>query len=218
MAKAKTDPLAKRQQETYWQWRARIARAKQDQRDRSDSLVTPEALQHGEYEDGFIMHIETGTFAKGTRNRQHNPLAWLHSMERITGEQYEAALRIAGVAEAIQRAACVRSASMEARVDCSGSSRDPLIETLHQVRMERAYTVWRNRLPFPKRMVIDMILADRKLKATARKYGVGWPRAFRLLTNALDEWPHAWRDAADTIEQEDVDRAHARLTRARECG
>lgn len=207
----KVDPYAKKASETDLQWRSRIARLKQMDEAEKETLVSPETQRHGDYYKTFVMHVETGTYASTERNRQVSSLAVMRDKGRISDQQFDAAQRIAGVAEAIERNASVRCASLEARVDCSGSSRNPLIETLHQVRMERAYTAWRERLPYPKRMIIDMVICDRSLKATARKYGVGWPRAFRLLGNALDEWPAIWDFASRVIDQDDVDAAHRRV-------
>ena len=100
---------------------------------------------------------------------------------------------------------------MEARVDCSGSARDALNESLYRVRAEGAYTEWRANLPLPRRMVIDMVTQDAGLKAIAAQHGMGWSRARDVLTEALDRWPTILAKYVKVIDQEDVDAQHARL-------
>ncbi|MFX8813237.1 hypothetical protein ABTM61_20120, partial [Acinetobacter baumannii] len=80
-------------------------------------------------------------------------------------------------AEAIERAVSVKCASMEARVDHAGSARDILVERLAAVRREQTYSRWRQTLPSPKRLVLDMVLTPRSLVATARVHNVPWRRA-----------------------------------------
>lgn len=217
MARGKTqqtDPRAKRPQENYLQWRSRIAAIDRAQQTRNEPLVTLEAMKHGNYVEEFIMHVETQTLAKATRNRQQSSLRMMHDKGSLTAGQYLAALDIATVAERIERSVSVRGASLEARVDTFPGRRDVLFERLAHVRMEAAYTRWRQCLPMPRRMVIDMVLADRDLKATARVYGMGWPRAQTLLRNALDKWIEVAEDACKMIDQDDLNAAHARIERA----
>jgi len=125
--------------------------------------------------------------------------------------QYQAAQEIAQVAEAIERAVSIRCASIEARVDNSGSGRDFIRERLHIVRMEQAYTRWRMMLPMPKRLVIDMVLTERALVATARVHGVPWRKARNYLIDALDRWEevkgHVWR----CVDTDDVLRVEQRI-------
>jgi len=172
---------------------------------------TDEQRRHAEYDRGEIVHAESFTRATVHRVRQASSLARMLDDGRLTMEQYGAALDIARVAEMIERSVAVRCASLEARVDNQGSSRDVLIENLTAARLEVAYTAWRQRLPMPKRMVIDMVLADRSLKATARVYRMGWPRAMSRLRDALDTWiderERAWRQ----IDAPDLERAQARI-------
>ena len=104
---------------------------------------------------------------------------------------------------------------MEARVDCSSSGGDSLVESLSDVRLERAYSAWRNTLPIPRRMIIDMVTRDHRLKAIAARYNMGWPRASRLLRNALEDWADIYARAMRAIDQDDVDDMHRSLGRAR---
>lgn len=170
---------------------------------------TPEQEQHADYVRGEIMHIETFTRATVHRVRQASSLLHLLDKGHLTAEQYFSALQIASVAEKIEKAVAVRCASLEARVDNSGSGRNVLVERIGSVRLERAYSQWRTRLPVPRRMVIDMVLEDRALFATARRYRVSWPRAKAMLANALDVWAEEMAKARRDIEQRDVDRAQA---------
>lgn len=61
--------LRKRRDETEWQFRSRLARVRQEARDRTEPIVPKEAERHGDYEKGFVMHVETATKAHTLRNR-----------------------------------------------------------------------------------------------------------------------------------------------------
>lgn len=220
MGKATKAVALKRPHETDLEFRSRIARERAEERDRTAPLVTPEAERHGDYRHETLFEVDdSGAVNRiaATRNRQASSLGQLHESGKLTDDQFFAAQRIAWVAERLERNANTSCASMEARVDCSGSGKDVLVETLHAVRLERAYSEWRLRLPMPRRMIVDMVIADRALKVTARVYGMGWPRAFRLLRNSLDLWDEIFERVRETIEQSDVDDAHSRLTCARKC-
>lgn len=210
-AKKKADPKAQRKDETFLQWQSRLARERQAERDRSTPIVPLEARQHGDYEDAFVYHDESGTKSSAPVRVAKSSLRLMNDRGALSDEQYYSALAIAGVAEMIERNVSVRGASMEARIDCSGSARSQIVESLHAVRMERAYTEWRNRLPMPRRLFIDMVTTDQALFAIARKYGMGWPKAQRLLRISLDRWPEIYRNAMRSIDQDDVDDAHRRI-------
>lgn len=171
---------------------------------------TPEQRRHARYERDEIIHAETFTRATVHRVRRESSLAILHEHGRINAEQYIAALDIARIAQLLQRSVEVRCASLEARVDNQGSDRSVLIENLTMAKLEVVYSKWRNLLPMPRRMVIDMVTNDRSLKATARVYGMGYPRALSRLRDALDLWcelrERVWREYDGT----DLLRAQAR--------
>ena len=217
MAKAKTNPEAKRHDETSLQWRSRIAALRQHQRDKAEPIVSLETQRHADYTPEFVRHIETGTIAQAPRVRTVSSLAILHERGKLTDAQYYAAMAIASVAESIERSVSVSGASMEARVDCSGSGKDNHIESLHKIRLERAYSAWRLRLVVPRRMVLDMVTEDRKLKEIARSYNKAWPTALKILAQSLDMWDDCFAKAMRSINQEDVDAAYYRLTSARKC-
>ena len=207
--KAKSDPYAKRADENHLQYRSRIARLEDIKRRRGEDLITPEARRHGLTES--LVRDDEGRTWQSYKRRSSSALALMREKGQLTDEQFYSAQRIAEIAEMIERTVAVGSASMEARVDCSGSARDALNESLYRVRAEGAYTEWRSKLPLPRRMVIDMVTQDAGLKAIARAHNMGWPRAQRELSEALDRWPDIFARYVKAIEQDDLDRQHARL-------
>lgn len=209
--KAKPDPRAKRRDETHAQWQARLDAMLPYERETGEPVLTPEALAQGDFEAAFVPDHETGQVTKTLRRKSASSMARLHDKGFITGDEWAAAQEIALVAEMIERSVSVRGASLESRVDSSGSARDVLVERLHMVRMEKAYTKWRMRLPMPKRMVIDMVLSDRELFVIARVHRVGWPRAKRLLKAALGEWASVRADVWRDVDERDVLARYARL-------
>lgn len=202
----------KQRGETDLDWRQRIAKLEQDRRASGAPIVTPEAEQHGDYRDEFVMHVETQTLARTKRNRVASPFLALYERGTIDKDQYGAALEIAAAAEMITCSVSIRSARLAARVDNSGAADDALVEKLATVRLEVAYTLWRSRLPMPRAMFVDMIVHPGSLKAIARRHGMGWPRAKRLLIRALDRWNDIRERVARNIDQEDLDAAHKRLS------
>lgn len=200
--------------ETHLEHTMRKARVRTDARDRAEPLVTPEAMRHGRYEDADVMHVETMTLAVTKRRRHKSSLLALHERNQLTAEQYAAGQQIAAVAESIRRNVSVRCASLEARVDCAGSSNSLANEYLNQVRLERAFSKWRVGIRVPRQLVVDMIVSDRNLKDTARRHNVGWPRALRMLVSALDLWTDLVERACRDIDQRDLEIAHARLQKA----
>lgn len=208
---APTDHERRLPHETMGQWRARLAIDRQMARKAGEPLIPAEAEHHGDYAEEFITHVETNTKAWTKRNRTSSALAIMHERGAITPAQFFAAAQIAMTAELIERAVCVKCASLEARVDQSGSARDHSIERLGIVRREQTYTRWRLTLPSPKRLVIDMVVSERPLVATARVYRVPWRKARMLLVDALDRWIEIERRVARDLDQDDLDRANRRL-------
>lgn len=182
---------------------ATIARA-------DDAILPPEALAHGEYAEVTIVEAERSSQATVLRAKDRSPLLDLRNRGFLTEEQYAAACEIAGVVERMEATVGIHSASLEARVDNSGAARDMLIETLSQVRREVAYTIWRGWLPYPKRMVIDMVVLQRPIKATARRYKMGLPKAKIRLSDALNNWEVAKDRVRKMLDEQDVLAAHQR--------
>lgn len=214
-AQAAQEPLAKWPGETHREWQDRLDIADLVRRRPGEPLIPPEAEAQGDYADSVITHVETDTRALTKRNRQQSALALMHERGAITPAQYEAAGQIARIAESIERAVALRGARLEARVDCAGSARDMLTERLSHVRLEMTYNRWRDRLPMPRRMVIDMVIGDRDLVGTARVHNVPWREARRRLIAALDLWldlrDAVWRE----IDADDTGRAYRRLGEGR---
>jgi hypothetical protein len=204
------DERARKQGETNAAWRERIEQYDLTNQVIDGPLVTPEAERHGDYRTQFVMHVETYTLAYTRKNHEFSPFDALLDRGTITKEQYEAAMQIQMVAERVGRAASVRSASLEARVDNSRGG-DLLVERLVNVQFEVAYSRWRQFLPVPKSMILDMILMSGPLKAKARSYGMGWPRARKRLKNALDSWIQHRDHAVSKIDEDDVKSVHYRL-------
>lgn len=204
--------LGKRPQESHWQWRSRLIALAQQERDRDVPLITPELERRGWYADEFVMHVESGTKAQTKRRRLQSSLATLRDNNQLTNDQLCAAQQIAAVVESIRRNVSVRSSSIEARVDCAGSAHDALIEHVRQVQLERTFRLWHTRLwHLARPMLAEMIVADHQLKETARRHGFGWPRALRLLGEALDRWNDIMQRVTKEIDDRDVQAAHRRL-------
>lgn len=152
---------------------------------------------------------ETHEYASKTRQ---GALSRLYLAGHISGDQLGWACEIASVAEMIERDVDVRVQSYEMRVDCSGSGRDSLIEVIVRVRREVAYGWWRERLPSPKRAILDMLVGETaSYSTTALRYGMGKERARKLLISAIDLWPEAMRYAEAEVDDATLAAAHAGL-------
>lgn len=66
--------LAKRPQETHWEYRSRIIRLEQEARDKSQPVVPIEAMANGDYKPEFVVNHETNTKAYVLVNRGGTPL------------------------------------------------------------------------------------------------------------------------------------------------
>lgn len=203
--------LNKRFDETYLQWKSRLARLRAIERDRSVPLVTPEAEQHGEYSQSDVLHEETNTRIVTKRNLTVSPIELLHRRGTITEDQFKAAIEIEMAHRITTGDVAIRSASLEARVDNSGAARDVLFERLAMVRIERMYSRWRVFIPVPRQMILDMVLGRGGIAKIAMSYGVGYRRAKKLLETALDSWIAIREDVVKTVDERDLEAAHYRL-------
>ena len=149
--------------------------------------------------------------ARVPSHRRQSALARMAALGKITADDLAAAHEIAGVVEMIERGAAVCGASMEARVDYAGSGRDALIESLGRIRTEVAYRLWRDRIPMPKAMILDMIVRDSSYVRTAPRYGLHWQTARRRLINALGMWSSCKIDARHAVGNEQVIEIYQRL-------
>jgi hypothetical protein len=204
----------KQRGESDLQYRARMARQSLTG-GRFGDILTPEAEQHGEFEDSFVVHDESKTKAQTKRSTAASGVARLYENGVITAEQLQAAVMIAQVAERIECTVAVKVGGMEPRVDNSGSMHDQLVETMHTVRCEIAYTKWRARLPTPKRMIIDMLVMTQPMARTARSFGMDWPRARNLVKKALDRWIDIFDKVSREIDEQDAERVYRRLGEGR---
>lgn len=202
---------AKKPSETSLQWQMRVMQMDADERDRSGPIVTPEAERHAKYDERLVMHVETMTLARTRRNTSQNSIELMFNKGSIDKDQYEAAMQIRGAIELIESDVSVRGASLEARVDNSGSAKGLLYERLAIVCAEMTYTQWRAKLPMPKALVIDMIRNDQPMFNTARSHKMGWPKARKRLFNALDEWIRIRDKVWATVDESDVSAVQMRI-------
>lgn len=143
--------------------------------------------------------------------RRQSPLHRMERLGKISADERAAAEQIASVIERIGRAAAIRSVSLETRVDHAGSGRDHLVESLARVRLEVAYRAWRDAIPEPKAMVLDMVTSNRSFVEQARKYGLQWRTARKRLITALRLWPGMMAAARREVERADVDEIYRRI-------
>ncbi len=133
-------------------------------------------------------------------------IAQLHANGTLDKEQVEWVAQIANVHRSIEADVTVAIASLEARVDQSRSSAGLAGESIHRVRMHRAYTFWREMLPAPKALVLDMIVGDAiGYTVAARRYGVHNRKAKRLLIEAIDRWPDCVSQAYRAVDAALID-------------
>ena len=92
MGKGKTDPNARRSGETHFEHRARIARQKQNQRDRNEPIVPKEAQRHGDYRSEFVTHVETNTKTDVRINRGGDAVARWDAARKLS-EAHTRAIR-----------------------------------------------------------------------------------------------------------------------------
>ncbi|MGE4338771.1 MAG: hypothetical protein AB7E55_22740 [Pigmentiphaga sp.] len=139
-------------------------------------------------------------------SRTHSgALAQLNRNGTITNDQLEWAAQIANVYRSLEADVAVKVASLEARVDQSRRSGDAA-ESVYRVRMHLAYGYWRDLIPVPKQLVLDMIVDDAiGYTIAARIYRVHNRRAKRLLLEALDRWPRCVAHAFSMVDHATAD-------------
>lgn len=131
-------------------------------------------------------------------------LAQLHANGTINNEQLEWTAQIANVHRSIEADVGVKVASLEARVDTTSRPAE-VAERIHRVRMHRAYGFWRDMLPAPKALVMDMIVGDAiGYTVAARRHRVHNRKAKRLLLEAIDRWPLCVVHAFSVIDEDMV--------------
>lgn len=143
--------------------------------------------------------------------RRQSPLHRMERLGKISADERAAAEEIAGVVERLRRAGSIRSVSLETRVDFANSGRDLLVESLGRIRLEVAYSAWREAIPQPRAMVLDMILTNQSFVHLAHAHGMQWRTARKRLIAALRMWPEMARAARQDVDREDVEAVYARL-------
>jgi hypothetical protein len=177
----------------------------------------PVALSPG-IEEAVALREDWSHKANGTpqtweyAERTHQgALAQLHTNGTINDDQLAWAGQIAYAAESIERDVDVRTASLEARIDQSRGGSE-VEQRIGVVRMHMAYTRWREMLPAPKRLVLDMLVGDPiGYTVAARRHRVHWKRARRELIRAIDRWPECTDWAYRSVTDEDLERVRGAL-------
>ncbi|MBA4091404.1 MAG: hypothetical protein C0494_12560, partial [Sphingobium sp.] len=136
-------------------------------------------------------------------------LIQLHRNGTLDKEQLEWAAQIGNVYRSLEADVGIKVASLEARVDQSrGGGRTA--EHVMRVRAHLAYGYWRDALPTPKQMVLDMIVGDAVgYTVAARRYRVHNRKAKRLLLEAINRWPVCIAYAFSAVDQATVDMVEA---------
>jgi hypothetical protein len=143
--------------------------------------------------------------------RRDWPLARMARLGKITADELAAAHEIASIVEIFHRSGAVGCASMEARVDYAGSAKDALIETLGRIRMELAYRGWREAIPEPKSMILDMIMLNVPYVVLAKQHRLHWRTARKRLMTALRLWPTFKILAKHEVAEADVFEVYQRI-------
>lgn len=188
----------------------KVTEGKRNGRKKPRLVERPVALEPGIEEAVQVRemwsHKAYGTPETWERSlRTHDDaLIQLHRNGTIDKDQLEWAAQIANVYRSLEADVAIKVASLEARVDQSrGGGR--AAEGVLRVRMHLAYGYWRDMLPMPKQMVLDMIVGDAiGYSVAAKRHRVHNRKARRELIAAIDRWPlcvaHAFSVAGrDTI-------------------
>jgi hypothetical protein len=143
---------------------------------------------------------------------QQGALARMFMVGDLTTDQLAWAVDIGETAELIERDVAVRIVAYEPRIDCQASGRDVLVEGIKRVHREIAYSWWRQRIPEPRRAILDMLTGEPKAFSTvARQHRMHKRRARRILIAAIDLWPEAMEHAQKSVDKADLAAAHAGL-------
>lgn len=201
----------KRRNETDLEWRQRVARLDDFASAEGGSILTDEMENRGEHTEAFVMHIETGTLSKTKLRKSQSGMIRMYNNGQIDADQFSAAIEIAHVAERIEMTVGFRTSNLSFRVDHSGSAKNVLIEHIGQVRSEMSYSLWRSRLPVPRRMIIDLITSDRAMAATARVFKTSWPIARSKMIDALDMWIRIRNEMDKSVTVDDLLAAQRRV-------
>lgn len=188
----------------------RVMEGKRTGRRKPKIVERPMRLEPG-IEEAVLLREAWSHKAYGTpetwecSTRTHDgALIQLHRNGTIDKDQLEWAAQIANVYRSLEADVAIKVASLEARVDQSRSG-CAAAESVLRVRLHLAYGYWRDMLPAPKALVLDMVVGDAiGYSVAATRYRVHKRKAKRLLLEALDRWPlcvaHAFSVAGrDTV-------------------
>lgn len=90
MGRAKQkDRDAQRPDETYFQWRSRLLRQRQEQRDKDEPIIPAEALKHGDYQTALVLDPsgDTRNAARTLINRGGDPVARWEAKGKLSDNQ-----------------------------------------------------------------------------------------------------------------------------------
>lgn len=181
-----------------------------------DALARTQAIkpddQHAKILDEYGRREGTPeTLFKASRAREGN-IAALFMSGKIDQEQLGWAEEIYRAYEIIASDVTIRNVSYEPRIDNQASARDVLVEGIGRVRREVAYTYWRNNIPQPYAMIMEMLTGERiSYSSAALKYKMHKRKSLALLLKAIDLWPDALSHSEKNVDAADVAAAHAGL-------
>lgn len=93
---------------------------------------------------------------------------------------------------------------MDSSRQCGGL----VVESVRRVRLHLAYGYWREGLPQPRQMVLDMIVGDPiGYTVAAKRYGVHNRKAKRFLLDAINAWPDCVGQAYRGYSEDDIQAA-----------
>lgn len=138
------------------------------------------------------------------RRQRQTPLLRMYKSGKVSVEELAAAEQICDVIEMIQRAVAPKTARLEARVDCEGAAKDVLVEGLRRIRLEHAYSIWRDKIPEPKHLILEMIQTNLPYTQQARKFGINWRTARKRLISSLQLWIAVLEDVHKNVSAKHV--------------
>jgi len=202
-AAAELQAQLREQRDAIWAKRNELAAAEETE---LRELIAKREAEWGHKANGTAAtHADHADRSK----RREGAIARLYDSKKLNDHHVAYAEMIKCAAERVRDSVAVRTASLETRIDVSRRGGE-FFEALGAVRMERAFTMWRQSLPRPA-LVLDIIVEDLGLAAAARRHCVHHKRAGELLVAALNAWPGFSAEARRHVDEDGLARAHARL-------
>lgn len=187
----------------HQQWAARHPRkAAEEQRLR-------DRVDHARADYSHKANGTTATHAHAAEMRQ-GALARLYMSGAIDGEQLLAGSMIALAHERLVAGVCIKTASLETRIDKSNHG-GAFWESLGAVRLEAAYSAWRAELGPHAVVTLAVVVDDLGITLAARRTRMHVRKAHRLLVLALDLWQAHFFDACRDIDPATLAAAHAAI-------